>query len=136
MSDERFWALVDKSGECWVWTGCTNRDGYGRVTRQRRVRNAHRYSFEMANGSVPEGLTVDHLCGNRACVKPDHLEAVTLRENIRRSSGPAGLHARATECKSGHPFSPENTRVDSRGWRVCLACKRDRPGRAGRRSHV
>jgi hypothetical protein len=85
----RFWSQVDRSGGCWVWEGHRDRDGYGRfkVTVRpgayRTVR-AHRWAWEAAHGPVPAGMTLDHLCGLPACVRPDHLDPCTNTENLRR----------------------------------------------------
>jgi hypothetical protein len=79
-----FWAKVDKSGDCWVWTSVMHR-GYGVYGSRARRRKAHRWAWEFANGPVPAGLEIDHLCRNRACVRPDHLEPVTHAENVRRA---------------------------------------------------
>jgi HNH endonuclease len=85
----RFWSQVDRGAGCWLWMGHRNRDGYGqfKVTDRpgdyRTVR-AHRWAWESANGPVPEGLTLDHLCGQPACVRPGHLEPCTNAENVRR----------------------------------------------------
>jgi hypothetical protein len=86
---DRFWSQVDRTGTCWIWTGHLNRDGYGqfkitdRPGHYRTVR-AHRWAWEAAHGPVPAGLTLDHLCGRPACVRPDHLEPCTAAENLRR----------------------------------------------------
>jgi len=78
----------------------------------------------MAHGPVPPGLTVDHLCGSRLCVNPDHFEAVTLRTNILRSDGTGARHARTTRCPQGHLYDLANTYVDRRGSRSCKTCRR------------
>jgi HNH endonuclease len=86
---ERFWSQVERSAGCWLWQGHVNRDGYGqfkvtvRAGVYRTVR-AHRWAWEAAHGPVPEGLTLDHLCGRTACVRPEHLEPCTNAENLRR----------------------------------------------------
>jgi hypothetical protein len=82
---ERFWSKVDKSGDCWLWTGTiTNR--YGRFfLAHGRMTPAHRWAYESLVGPIPEGLTIDHLCRNPPCVNPDHLEPVTVQENVRRA---------------------------------------------------
>lgn len=87
--EERFWAKVDRSGDCWRWTGALARGGYGfAVVGSRddpqRYRNAHRFAYELSVGPIPEGLELDHLCRNRRCVNPAHLEPVTHSENMRR----------------------------------------------------
>lgn len=123
---ERFWSKVQKTETCWVWTACRTW-GYGQfsVGHNQRVR-AHRYSYELLVGPIPDGLQIDHLCRNHACVRPDHLEPVTARENMIRGFGPAANNARKTSCQNGHPLSGNNLRIGrlSRGGlsRVCKKC--------------
>ncbi len=113
---ERVWAKVDPSGDCWEWTGAKGRTGYGLVWSERRVRGAHRVVYEALVGPIPDGMQIDHLCRNRACVNPDHLEAVTRQENIRR-----GFRVQKMTCPQGHPYDESNTyRFDGR--RYCRAC--------------
>jgi len=92
--EERFWPRVDKSGDCWLWTGPIF-DGYGRIKIGRELNYVHRLSYEWANGPVPDGLLVDHKCHNRACVRPDHMQAVTHELNqqnrSREGTGVSGL---------------------------------------------
>lgn len=110
---ERLWANVDRSdaGGCWPWLGRLNSGGYGQ--------NApHRRAYEIANGAIPEGLTVDHLCFNPACCNPAHMEVVTLAENLRRQR-----KAAATHCVNGHPFTDSNTYRAPGGWRSCRTCR-------------
>jgi hypothetical protein len=93
-----FQSRVDKSPEsgCWEWTGLRYRSGYGRFKHDRKDSQAHRISWWIANGPVPVGLELDHLCRNRLCVNPAHLEPVTHRENMRRSLSFSGLKMRQT----------------------------------------
>jgi hypothetical protein len=127
---ERFWEKVNKTTgkfyagtECWEWTG-TRTNGYGRFSLEGRGIYAHRFAYEMANGPLPEGLEPDHLCRNTACVRPEHLEAVTHRVNVRRGNAPAATNARRTHCKRGHEFTPENTYRTASGNRLCRICRR------------
>lgn len=109
---------------CVEWTAGLFRNGYGQVRDGKRKRLAHRVVYEMLVGDIPEGLELDHLCRNRACVSPAHLEPVTKRENILRSECPSAVHARKTHCPSGHEYTQENTRM-YRGSRHCRACMRE-----------
>lgn len=141
--------LLEKLGDkftvgdgCWIWTGALS-DGYGTTNemygpkgaRKSRTIYVHRVMYELLVGPIPKGMQLDHLdhtndptcpggsaCLHRRCVRPDHLEAVTQAENIRR--GPGNGYAERTHCKYGHEFTPENTRVRSdRRSRGCIACE-------------
>jgi hypothetical protein len=118
------WARVDKSGDCWLWTGPLTRDGYGKTTFRGQSIVPHRIAYEELVGPIPEGLVIDHLCRVRNCVNPDHLEPVTFRENVLRGVGPAAIHAAKTHCVNGHPFDEENTYVFKR-WRQCRTCNNE-----------
>lgn len=128
--EERFWSKVDKTGDCWLWTGTRDPKGYGSFSEGRgSTRGAHRVAWEMANGPVPEGLYLDHLCRTPACVRVSHLEPVTNGENVLRGIGPSARAARQTECVNGHPFTGDNLRTAverGRERRVCRACTADR----------
>jgi hypothetical protein len=136
----RFWTkiVVEPSTGCWRWTGDINNKGYGRyhvgVDQPRQV--PHRASYQALVGPIPAGLTIDHLCRNRACCNPAHLEPVTNRENILRGEGIAARRARATHCEAGHEWTPENTRISTTGHRVCRACKRKHEAVARARRRV
>lgn len=117
----RFWRHVspEPNSGCWLWTGAS-RNGYGSFHDGIRNVAAHRYSYTLAQGEVPEGLVLDHLCRVRCCVNPKHLEPVTLAENTRRG---VNWQKAKTHCKRGHAFTCENTRYERNGARRCRACK-------------
>lgn len=122
--EERFWSKVDKRGpdDCWLWTGALNGSmGYGTIQRGGRGEGqvrAHRLSWELAHGPIPEGLIIDHLCRTPRCVNPGHMELVTFRENIMRGDSMSAQFARSSTCGKGHPRKPEE-----RGKR-CGECNR------------
>lgn len=116
---DRFWSLVAKAdGQCWEWRGAKTNQGYGTFARTHGTRVAHRISWELTRGPIPDGLTIDHLCRNRGCVNPSHLEPVTNRENVLRGEGITAHLARTTACAKGHPKS-ENRRKGHPGCEVC-----------------
>lgn len=122
--EKRFWEKVDKTGDCWLWTAMLNTGGYGLIRVARKMVFAHRLAFEMVRGPIPDGLFLDHLCRVRHCVNPDHLEVVTMRENVLRGIGPTAKQAAQSHCLRGHPFEGENLRI-YRGKRICRACVRE-----------
>jgi len=129
----RFWANVNRDGHvpeyrpdlgvCWLWTGYTSM-GYGQMSLNMKRWPAHRLSWELVNGPIPKGLTIDHLCRVTRCVRPDHLEVVTLAENSRRNG-------RMPWCRRGHDMTPENTIIVKLG-RTCRTCHNDASRRRDR----
>ena len=117
---DRFWTNVEPSGDCWVWMGLKNVEGYGDFSILNRHVLAHRYAFETMRSEIPDGLQLDHLCRVRACVNPWHLEPVTGLVNTRR-----GEPAQRTACIKGHPYDEANTGWRKNGRRRCLACHRE-----------
>lgn len=119
---ERFWAKVDLSGDCWLWTGAVNSRGYGQFAVDGRSRSAHRLAYEALVEAIPRPLTVDHLCRVKRCVNPAHMEIVTAAENKRRADEANGQGASATSCVRGHALTEDNVLRNGRGWRYCRTC--------------
>lgn len=118
--EERFWSKVEKTQGCWLWIGNrSRRGGYGKIANREGSTLAHRISYEMAIGPIPEGLVIDHLCGEQSCVRPDHLEAVTVQVNSSRAAS-----GRAWDyCGRGHDRSaPGVRRVRKDGTTYCGVC--------------
>lgn len=119
---ERLAAMVaiDPVTGCHNWIGSVRTRGYGRTSVGGKSVYTHRLAYELARGPIPNGMVIDHLCRNRRCCNPDHLEVVTNRENIRRGIGITATIK--THCPQGHPYDAENTRINRRGKKVCRAC--------------
>lgn len=123
--DRHFWPKVRKSDGCWEWTGATNGVGYGQLNVKGKRWSAHRISYEIHIGAIPQGLLVRHRCDNRPCVRPDHLELGTHVDNARDmvERGRVNSHrGDRTHCPNGHPFDEDNTYWWN-GARQCRACK-------------
>lgn len=121
--ESRFWSKLKKTDSCWIWTASKDLDGYGRFFLEGRSISSHRFSYEHWNGKIPDELQIDHICRNRACVNPEHMEIVTSKENTLKGSGPTAVNSRKTHCPQGHEYSEENT-YNSNGARTCKICKK------------
>lgn len=123
--DRRFMSKVEKTESgCWLWLGAKMNNGYGQLVVGSVHWAAHRYSYTELIGEIPPGLDLDHLCRNRACTNPAHLEPVTRSENLFR--GNTGKHKRPDICPAGHPYSGDNLYMHPSGRRNCRACARIR----------
>lgn len=125
-SEVRFWSKVEEDGECWSWRAYLS-NGYGRFTAKNGESPvlAHRWAYEQMVGEIPRPLVLDHLCLNRACVNPDHLDPVPSGINTARA------RAADMSCRRGHPWTDGNT-LSRRGHRVCRTCTNE----AQRRNHA
>ncbi len=134
---KRFFSKVNKDGPlppgrpelgpCWLWRSPPGAGGYGSFYFQRKQWLAHRASYTILVGEIPAGLTIDHLCSVRSCVRPSHLEAVTLLENLRRADvwrRRSEAQKALTHCPNGHPYSGENLGIRKDGTRACRTCAR------------
>lgn len=119
----RFWARVFRGEVCWEWQGGRDSNGYGQLWFNNKRAGAHRVAYLLERGPIPPGLVIDHLCHNRKCVRPDHLQLSTVAANSSRKIT-AG-QPRKTHCVNGHQFTDENTKIRPKGRRKCRACDRD-----------
>jgi len=128
----RFLTKIRHTGNCWEWNGAKNEYGYGFFSlpnnlngKHGKLIRAHRFAYELFKGEIPKGLQLDHLCRNRLCVNPDHLETVTSKQNTLRGNNPAALNARKTHCPKGHELKGDNLKayeLRTHGYRACRIC--------------
>lgn len=129
---ERFWSKVEVNhpAGCWEWTSANRICGYGRFSGTREQGNflAHRVSVHLLIGEIPEGAALDHLCRNKLCVNPDHIEIVTPVINSLRGYSEPAQNKRKTHCIHGHELTPENTAVPKAfpTYRVCRECRKEK----------
>lgn len=124
----RFWqkVLPASTDGCWLWAAGKTKQGYGVFRVGTVLWRSHRLAYVEAHGAIPDGLELDHLCRNRSCVNPEHLEPVTHRENILRGDAPPAINSRKDYCKRGHPLTPENLKVSQLPFgRQCRHCVND-----------
>ena len=114
---------VEEGVVCWKWLGTIGSKGYGRTRWNGKYMHSHRAVYEILRGEVSPELQLDHLCRNRACVNPDHLEPVTAKVNVLRGEGLAAVNAKKTHCPKNHEYSNENTYI-LRNHRYCKECSR------------
>ena len=138
-AEERFnasWAASDSG--CWEWTKLLDRYGYGHFFADKKHWKAHRWAYTQYQSPIPESLTIDHLCRNRACVNPKHMELVSNKTNVLRGIGWTAINARKTHCNNGHEFNEANTYIAKKPqrYRICRAClnKRARLKRTNQRT--
>lgn len=121
--DHQFWLKVWPRGDCWEWRGTRfNKMGYGAFSIGGENVSAHRMAYEIAKGTIPGHLEIDHLCRHPWCVRPSHLEAVTPKVNLSRSMAISTVREKSTACPNGHAYTPENTML-VRCCKTCLSAR-------------
>ena len=119
---------------CWLWTGAKTRNGYGHIKIDGKLVLAHRASYEMHFGPIPNDSVIDHICRVRDCTNPNHLEAVSFQENVLRGVSFAAENAKKTHCANGHEYTEDNTIIRRGGGRDCRICQREAGKRYYRKS--
>lgn len=125
--EERFWRLVDKTEDCWMWTGHKNPEGYGNFANKGVTWKAHRLAYTLVVGEIPEDMTLDHDCNNPPCVRPDHLQPMSRVDNVMKGNGACVRNRDKTHCKYGHEFIAGISH--GRPCRVCKVCEKLRTER-------
>jgi hypothetical protein len=118
--------FIAQPNGCWKWLGKPDRDGYGEFhSNYLKTKRAHRIAYELLCEPIPQGLVIDHLCLNRKCVNPTHMEIVTNKQNVLRGTGFTAQNAKKTHCLKGHDLS-KTGRIYARNMRQCMVCNADR----------
>ena len=116
-------SIPEPNSGCWIWIGALRKGDYGQIVIDGKKKLAHRISYEIHKGPIPEGMELDHICRMHQCINPDHLEAVSHRVNVLRGAAPSAVHAAKTHCSKGHEFSASIT-INGKVRRHCKICKR------------
>lgn len=119
----KFEKKIIRSEDCWKWTGVISSNGYGRIEHKGKHLMAHRVSFLLNGGIIPQGMILDHLCRNRGCVNPNHLRVVSCKENVLCGENQTASKSRQVNCLKGHPLSGKNLGIDKRNHRYCKKCR-------------
>jgi len=135
---QRFFDKIQQSRLCWEWTSAQDLHGYSLFWCKQKTRLAHRVSYEIFKGFVPHDLQIDHLCKNKKCVNPDHLELVTPQENMNRVDWKERItfNETKTHCPQGHEYTGKNLLISCYGSRVCKICKLQQSKESKRRARI
>lgn len=136
--EDRFWAKVQKTKTCWLWTGSTYKSGHGQIWNGKKLERAHRVSWRLKHGKIPKGMKVCHHCDVPGCVRPSHLFLGTQKDNMEDAARKGRIRNQntgKTHCARGHKFDKLNTYVLPNGHRQCRKC-RNRRQQKRRRSNA
>ena len=128
---KRFFNKIEQTNNCWNWIGGKQTNGYGMFWTGKELVLSHRFSYELFKDKIPKGYTIDHLCRNRVCVNPEHLEVVTQKINVLRGNSFCSINSKKTHCPKGHELKGDNLDKThlKRGKRSCKICAQIREKR-------